>query len=256
MKLSIHLRTIVFLLSTSHPVVLASLAQKVECDVYGTDPFIYACEVKSVCTIFDLQLNKNATLLFTSPDDLKKGHIEFTDCLIQHFPKEIFGQFEKLEHVVLKEGKLQEIADLSFEDAKHLLSLNLADNLLHEITDKMFYGAVKLKYLDLGNNKIETVSPLTFHFLSNLEWLSLSYNKITAIPAELFAPLKNLHTIYMWDNSLSSVPLHPRCFWNNNQLTSVGLDSGNATEIELELQSANIRTFNIHGSYLMSLIIK
>ena len=96
--------------------------------------------------------------------------------------------------------------DISIEDLKHILELDLENNEIESISAQDLDGLVALEYLNLNYNKIKTLPEDLLLNLPMLEYFYFRGNQIRELPESIFRPSKFLHSIDLRDNDLISIP--------------------------------------------------
>lgn len=108
----------------------------------------------------------------------------------------------ELVYFNLARNLIREIPEGTFQDLKHLKSLNLNGNLLTRINGLTFLGLEDtLEYLHLGQNRISSLSGSDMA-LPKLLYLDLSENLLSNLPWTQFAQLSNLRHLNLSHNAL------------------------------------------------------
>eukprot|EP01080_Neovahlkampfia_damariscottae_P006236 gene6236-10242_t len=184
-------------------------------------------EVKSLCCLKDLKLNKN--LIKNVPD-----HLQFFDSLeyldlsqnkidsispsigklknlkslllnsnnLKSIPKE-FGDLENLEYLDLSDNKLKQLFPFGKNMVK-LLNLTVKNNRLEEIPSSI-QNCIQLSSIDVTINSIKQI-PKELYNLKNLSFLRLKHNQIEQIDENLISNLQNLSYINLDNNAVLSLP--------------------------------------------------
>ena len=107
--------------------------------------------------------------------------------------------------ISLKENRIQQIDEDSFDAYPNLKQINLNENQIQEIEKDTFKNLTKLETIQLSMNKILIIEANIFSSLKSLKKIDLSSNQIYSIRKDLFKDLVTLEEIYLNDNNLSFI---------------------------------------------------
>lgn len=130
-------------------------------------------------------------------------------------PSNIIGSLGKLQILDISNIGLRTVQSELFSKSPSLRAIYLKNNKLTEITDGTFNNLRNLTIVDLSNNNIMTIKPGAFINAMNIRSLSLKGNQLSAFKGEIFNTGTGLEELDISDNQLSylfptSFRIHPR----------------------------------------------
>ena len=129
--------------------------------------------------------------------------LDLSSRKIEHFDKEVFTDYERLNYLHLENNSISRVTDKYFYSLRYsLLELYLDNNRLSSITTNYFTGLEKLQVLSLSGNRLEWVSAWALDDLTSLIWLFLNSNRIKYIDANCFSETKSLRFLDLSDNKI------------------------------------------------------
>lgn len=199
-----------------------------ECLILGTVPsemYLWDLVLKSQPHLTEFRLVESDLKQMKSvPRGFLKGMLSlkifsFTFSLMDHLPRDMFGNSSSLEEIDLSHNKIEDMKTWTITNLPQLRNLHLNHNniktirkgafyslprLKHlylnsnsitKIEDKAFSGIATLLELDLSENDVCDINKLTFFGLLQLKIIDLSHNKLTALSSSVFSE--------MWDVEVS-----------------------------------------------------
>lgn len=130
-------------------------------------------------------------------------------------PVNIIKSLTKLQTFDLSNVGLRTVQPEIFSKSPNLKSIYLKNNKISELADGTFNNLRNLTTVDLSFNNIMTIKPGTFINAMNIRFLSLKGNQLSAFRGEIFNTGTGLEELDISDNQLSylfptSFRIHPR----------------------------------------------
>lgn len=144
-------------------------------------------------------------LSVNGPNGSLPRNVQFKDCQLMNFPKEVFQVFSGLETLVLRACGVNGVTIEDFIIADKLIYLDLSKNQIKRLFKFTFRGAENLIHLNLSNNFIEYIDQETFYPLKQLEVIDLSSNRLRDFDLRLVSQQPMI--ILVNRNKLSNVTL-------------------------------------------------
>ena len=126
--------------------------------------------------------------------------LSLKDCLLQKLP--IFPQGMQLRALNVDGNLLKSIANKTFANLEHLVTLTINNNQISNIHEDSFMDLNKLKKLYLNNNFLRLIPDNLFVDLKNLEVLNLADNNLFYLQSMVFKGLKKLQHLVLEKNDL------------------------------------------------------
>lgn len=130
-------------------------------------------------------------------------------------PSSIISSLTKLQVFDLSNVGLRTVQSELFSKSPNLRSIYLRNNKINELADGTFNNLRNLTTVDLSFNNIMSIRPGTFINAMNIRTLSLKGNQLSAFKGEIFNTGTGLEELDISDNQLSylfptSFRIHPR----------------------------------------------
>ncbi|CAF0842023.1 unnamed protein product [Brachionus calyciflorus] len=188
---------------------------------------------QSLVNVKILNLSKNQIeKVIIQPGEVphfKKSKIEslsLADNKLKKLEEEFFNTFSELKHLDLSVNELETLSE-NFKSLDKLEKLILKNNKISDFADKSFN--VNLKKLNLSKNQLTSVSIAKLNYLNNLIWLDLSENKIVKIPDD-FIKSDVLTHLNLSKNEITS--LKPSIFSKVKYITHLKLNDNKINSLK------------------------
>nr|XP_016998449.2 leucine-rich repeat-containing protein 24 [Drosophila takahashii] len=128
---------------------------------------------------------------------------------------------QNLQKLLIRNGTLKRIDQLSFSQLQILIELDLSNNLLQDLLASVFDCLSKVRAILLNGNLIQTLRQGVFRNLKYLHKIELKRNRLVSIDAQAFVGVPLLSQIYLDNNELTK--LRVESFQGLNKLTALSL---------------------------------
>lgn len=122
--------------------------------------------------------------------------LNITNAQVEEIHGDAFKGCANLNSIVLRDNKIEKIAEGLFNRNKKLEIIDLTNNFIKELPEETFQQMKKLKELHLGNNRLKMFAPDLVEDASNLGTLRLYSNDLFDLNvkkiAEYCSSLKNI----------------------------------------------------------------
>jgi hypothetical protein len=186
------------------------------------------CIIEKKGNLTELRSCHVEDLKFDKVDDVK----EMT-ANNNNFPNlnySIFGKFQKLESLSLKQCNISGISPDAFQGLTKLKKLYLNENELMELDERVFEPLENLEKLYLDANQIKTLDKDLLKHNRNLKVLSLDFNQISFLNDELLFNLEKLEQLSIQENEMKT--LNSKIFQENMRLNRLNLKNNKIFAIE------------------------
>lgn len=215
---------------------LQTCPQKCKCTPEGPE---LAPAVKVQCVDRNLKSVPNKT--FDEPVSLLD--VSFND--LYTLEDNTFFQYESVNHIYLKDCKLEYISEKTFQRLANLIVVDLSNNYLTSIPPDLFNDNHRLQTLKLRSNDLSTYQRNTTLLNGPISLSSLDLNscQLSILSSVTFSALPNLEIIDMSQNNLDSLNFDTLSAHQN--LQDVNLESnpfrcGQVFEILLNAMQSNL----------------
>lgn len=179
--------------------------------------------------------------------------INFENCLMTNISSGIFEVFNRINILNASFMGLETLHD-EFQEAKHLIKLNVSHNNIIELPPLLFTKAKSLAEVDFSFNKISHIDSSAFGDAANIEALTFAHNNIKLLPNGIFDHLSNLWQLNLSHNAITN--LDARTFKMLKNLTSLDLSHNAITELSTNLLVSLNKLQYLNLAHLMLTTIK
>ena len=142
------------------------------------------------------------------------GGVTFTECIIPHFPPDLFTD-------------------------TNLARVNVMKSQVASIEAHAFRGMVCLKRLTLHQNKIDDLQPHALGHIRHAHQVALLHNTLDVFPAECFKESKNIHTLIISIPKDLNVLFMPHSFSGLHSVKDVRLNGESGASLTLQPNALN-----------------
>lgn len=125
-------------------------------------------------------------------------------CALRTIPPHLCTHAPKLNTLIIRSNKLDEMPDLS--ECADLRLLDLSYNELRWVEGASLRGCRSLRDLSLAHNKITRLPGDLFHHTTKLLTLDVEDNEIEHIDSDVFVPISELQELNVGNNRFSQLP--------------------------------------------------
>ncbi|XP_018015030.1 toll-like receptor Tollo [Hyalella azteca] len=211
-------------------------------------------------------------------------NLDLGDNNIWTLPPRLFCGLGNLTMLNLSRNRLQDINDLSFNNAikkcaprlrqldlsfnhfnvvppfafsalKNLTSLNLSLNGIQDLADQALFGMYSLEVLDISGNLLSTLPPELFKENKRLTKLYARNNSITVLAPGLFTGLYMLLELNLADNDLTNTWVNSETFMDLLRLASLDLSHNKISRLDAATfrDLTNLQVLNMERNQLESI---
>ncbi|KAH8282290.1 hypothetical protein KR054_006697 [Drosophila jambulina] len=109
---------------------------------------------------------------------------------------------QNLQKLIIRNGTLRHITQLSFSQLQILIELDLSNNLLKDLLPNVFDALSKVRAILLNGNQLQTLRRDVFHNLKYLHKIEIMHNRLMSIDSQSFVGVPLLSQIYLDNNEL------------------------------------------------------
>ncbi|KAH8255791.1 hypothetical protein KR038_010660 [Drosophila bunnanda] len=131
------------------------------------------------------------------------------------------NHLQNLHKLIVRNGTLKHINQLSFSQLQILIELDLSNNLLKDLLPNVFDALSKVRAILLNGNLLQTLRRDVFHNLKYLHKIEIMHNRLISIDSQAFVGVPLLSQIYLDNNELKI--LKTESFRSLNKLNTLSL---------------------------------
>ncbi|KAH8248547.1 hypothetical protein KR032_000726, partial [Drosophila birchii] len=128
---------------------------------------------------------------------------------------------QNLHKLIIRNGTLKHISQLSFSQLQILIELDLSNNFLKDLLPNVFDALSKVRAILLNGNLLQTLRRDVFHNLKYLHKIEIMHNRLISIDSQAFVGVPLLSQIYLDNNELKI--LKTESFRSLNKLNTLSL---------------------------------
>ncbi|KAH8308025.1 hypothetical protein KR059_004617, partial [Drosophila kikkawai] len=131
------------------------------------------------------------------------------------------NHLQNLHKLIIRNGTLKHINQLSFSQLQILIELDLSNNILKDLLPNVFDALSKVRAILLNGNLLQTIRRDVFHNLKYLHKIEIMHNRLVSIDSQAFLGVPLLSQIYLDNNELKI--LRTESFRSLNKLNTLSL---------------------------------
>jgi len=163
-----------------------------------SDTFADIMDTLTTLKLININISRNWDLNFLKDLKISRLYLDQNGIYPEHFPELVFSNLSlgSLKHLSLKNCKIVDIMDNSFQGLEHLDTLDISYNNIPKIASWIL-RLKNLRKINMSNNKrLIYIGDNAFYSLTKLEEIDLSNTGINAILEHAFNGLEHsLHTL-------------------------------------------------------------